>query len=154
MPSLTRRRADNPHQVTWHVYYGDVHVGTIGERAGVPVDVDKWHWSCGFYPGLHPGQHRSGTTATFEEARAGFEADWKALLPEMIPDGAFEEYRHDRDQRAEMRAIHARSEKLPSEVFSSMMRCVCGVQFDSWKPDESYDHRALIYAAQKQGIHW
>jgi hypothetical protein len=35
MPSLTRRRSDNPHQVTWHVYYGDVHVGTIGERAGV-----------------------------------------------------------------------------------------------------------------------
>jgi hypothetical protein len=21
-----------------------------------------------------------------------------------------------------------------------MMRCVCGVQFDSWKPDEGYDH--------------
>jgi hypothetical protein len=37
--------------------------------------------SCGFYPGLHPGQHRSGTTATFEEARDGFEADWKALSP-------------------------------------------------------------------------
>jgi hypothetical protein len=61
MPSLTRRRSDNPHQVTWHVYYGDVHVGKIGERAGVPVDVDPWHWSCGFYPGLHPGQHRYGT---------------------------------------------------------------------------------------------
>jgi hypothetical protein len=50
MPALTRRRSDNPHQVTWHVYYGDVHVGTIGERAGVPVDVDRWGWSCGFYP--------------------------------------------------------------------------------------------------------
>jgi hypothetical protein len=34
MPSLSRRRSDNPHQVTWHVYYGDSHVGTIGERAG------------------------------------------------------------------------------------------------------------------------
>ena len=50
-----------------------------------------------------------------------------------------------------MRAIRARGEKLPSEVFSSLMRCVCGVQFDSWKPDESYDHRALIYAAQAEG---
>jgi hypothetical protein len=58
MPSLTRRRSDNAHLVTWHVYYSDVHVGTIGERAGVPVDVDQWQWSCGFYPGLHPGQHR------------------------------------------------------------------------------------------------
>jgi hypothetical protein len=152
MPTLTRRRSDNPHLVTWHVYFDDVHVGTIGERAGVPV-VDQWHWSCGFYPGLHSGQHRYGTAPSFEEARTGFEADWKDLLPE-IPDGAFEEYRLERESRAEMRAIQARGEKLPSEVFSSMMRCVCGVQFDSWKPEESYDHRGHIYAAQRQGTHW
>ena len=153
MTSLTRRRSDNPHLVTWHVYCGEVHVGTIGERAGVPFDVDQWQWSCGFYPGLHPGQHRYGIAATFEEARAGFEADWRALLPE-IPEGAFDEYRRVRNYKAEIRAIHARGEKLPSEVFSSMMRCVCGVQFDSWKPDESYDHRGHIYAAEQQGIHW
>ena len=36
MPALTRRRSDNPHRKTWHVYYGDVRVGLIGERAGVP----------------------------------------------------------------------------------------------------------------------
>jgi hypothetical protein len=35
MPSLTRRRSDNPHQITWRVYYDDVRVGTIGERVGV-----------------------------------------------------------------------------------------------------------------------
>ena len=63
MPSLTRRRSDNLHQVTWHVYFEDVHVGTIGERAGVPFDVDQWQWSCGFYPGLHPGQHKAGAAA-------------------------------------------------------------------------------------------
>jgi hypothetical protein len=153
MSALTRRRSDNPHQVTWHVFYDDIRVGTISERAGVPIDVDKWHWSCGFHPGLHPGQHRSRTAATFEEARTGFEATWKALLPE-IPDGAFEEYRYDRKSRAEMRAIRARGEKLPSEVFSKIMRCVCGVQFDSWKPDESYNHRAHIYAAQAEGRTW
>jgi hypothetical protein len=153
MPSPTRRRSDNPHHVTWHVYYGDIHIGTIGERVGVPVDVDQWQRSCGFYPGLHPGQHRYGIGATFKEARDGFEADWKALLPE-IPEGAFDEYRRVRDYKAEIRAIHARGEKLPSEIFSSMMRCVCGVQFDSWKPEESYDHRAHIYAAEQEGIHW
>jgi hypothetical protein len=42
----------------------------------------------------------------------------------------------------------ARGEKLPSQIPSSLMRCVCGVQFDSWKPAESYDHRAHIYAAR------
>jgi hypothetical protein len=147
LPTLTRRRSDNPHHVTWHVYFDDVHVGTIGERAGVPIDVDQWKWSCGFYPGLHPGQHRSGAAPSFEEARAGFEAHWKSLLPD-VPEGAFDEWREDREYRAESRAIHARGEKLPSETFSSMMRCVCGVQFDSWKPDESYDHRGHIYAPQ------
>jgi len=49
LPILTRRRAADPHRVTRNVYYGDVHVGTIGERAGVPVDVDQWQWSCGVY---------------------------------------------------------------------------------------------------------
>jgi hypothetical protein len=83
----------------------------------------------------------------------GFETDWQALLPE-IPDGAFEEYRHDRESRAQMTATRARGDRLPSEVFSSIMRCVCGAQFDSWKPDESNDHRVHIYAAEQNGIRW
>lgn len=153
MSALTRRRSDNPHHVTWHVYYGDVRVGTIGERAGVPVDVDQWGWSCGFYPGLHPGQRRHGTAPTFDEARAGFEVDWRNIFPE-IPDGAFEEYRCDREARAEIRAIRARGEKLPSEIPSSLMRCVCGVTFDSHTPAESYDHRGHIYAAHAEGRRW
>jgi hypothetical protein len=73
MPTLTRRRAGNPHIETWHIYFEDVHVGTIGTRAGVPVDVDQWGWSCGFYPGLHPGQHRNEAAGTFKQARASFE---------------------------------------------------------------------------------
>jgi hypothetical protein len=34
MPSLSRP-SDNPHQVTWHVYSGEIRVGLIGEPAGV-----------------------------------------------------------------------------------------------------------------------
>jgi hypothetical protein len=111
-----------------------VHVSTIGERAGVPLDVDQWHWSCGFYL----GQHRYGTAAIFDEARAGFEANWKAPLPE-IPVYAFEEYRHDRESRAEINTIRARGEKLLSQIPSSLMQY-------GHKPDESYDHRRHIYA--------
>ena len=153
MPSLTRRRSDNPHQVTWHVFYDDIRVGTIGERAGVPVDVDQWKWTCGFYPGLHPDQHRNGTAATFEEARAGFEADWKDLLPE-IPDGAFEEYRHDREAQAEMRAKRARGERPDSEIPSSIMRCACGLKFDSHVHAMTLLHAPHIYAAQAEGRRW
>ena len=50
MPELTRRRSEHNRQC-WHVYYGDVHVGTIAERSGNPHDTDPWEWCCGFYPG-------------------------------------------------------------------------------------------------------
>jgi len=63
MPELTRRHRHN----CWHICYGDV--GTIAERVGNPHDTDPWEWSCGFYPGSHPGEHLSDTTATFD-ARA------------------------------------------------------------------------------------
>jgi hypothetical protein len=150
MPTLTRRRSNDPHRKVWNVYYGDVRVGHIGQRAGVPVDVEQWGWSCGFYPGLHPGQHANGAAEDFETARADFEAAWARLLPALSAT-AFEEYRHDRTWRAEVAAKRARGEKLDSEIPSSMMRCVCGVRFDSHKPDESGMHRQHIYAAQAEG---
>jgi hypothetical protein len=114
-----------------------VRIGTIGKRAGVPIDVDQWGWSCGFYPGLNPGQRQDGSAETFELARAAFEAAWRRLLPE-IPEGAFDGYR--RAWRAEIAAARERGEKLPSELPNSIMRCVCGVKFDSHRPDESLPH--------------
>ena len=150
MPALTRRRSDNPHREVWHVYFGDVRVGTIGERSGVPVGVDQWQWSCGFYPGLHPDQYRYGIAPTFAAARAGFEADWHQLLAE-IPEGAFDEYRHDRKMRAEIRAKRSRGEKLDSEIPSSMMRCACGIKFDSHVLAANLVHLPHIYAAQAEG---
>jgi hypothetical protein len=50
--------------------------------------------------------------------------------------------------------VRARGEKLPTEFPNSMMRCICGITFDSHKPAENYDHRAHIYAAQDKGLHW
>ena len=79
MPELTRHRSEHNRQCS-HIYYGDVHVGTIAERIGNPHDTDPWEWSCGFYPGSHPGEHQSDTTATFEEARADFEHAWQVFL--------------------------------------------------------------------------
>jgi hypothetical protein len=77
MPALTRRRdPEMPHEC-WRVFYGDVQAGTIGKRSGVPVDVDQWGWSCGFYPGSEPGEHGNGSAPTFDEARADFEAAWR-----------------------------------------------------------------------------
>jgi hypothetical protein len=41
----------------------------------------------------------------------------------------------------------AAGEKLPSQKPSSLMRCPCGVAFDSHDPDGSYVHRGHIYYA-------
>jgi hypothetical protein len=152
MPALTRRRSDNPHQITWHVYFGDVHVGTIGERAGAPVDVvDQWKWSCGFYTGCGPGEHRDGTAPDFFTARREFEIAWRELSGKKT-EADYQEWRDQRDRTARKYASWARGEKPPPP--SSLMQCVCGVQFDSWKPEESYPHRAHIYAAQAEGRRW
>jgi len=153
MPALTRRRDKDRHQESWRVYYGDVCVGWIGERAGVPVDVEQWGWNCGFYPGLAPGQHSYGVAEDFMTARAGFEADWNRLLP-TLPESAFEDYRRNRDFKAEIRAKRARGEKLDTEFPSSMMRCACGVRFDSHVPAQTQEHAPHIYAAQTEGKRW
>ena len=80
MPALTRRRSPDAREECWHVYYGDVHVGTIAIRTGVPHDEDPWGWSCGFYPGSHPGECTNGSATTFEQARADFQDAWLVFL--------------------------------------------------------------------------
>jgi hypothetical protein len=60
MPELTRRRSPDAREECWHVYYGDVHAGTIAIRTGIPHDEDPWGWDCCFYPGSHPGFTQAG----------------------------------------------------------------------------------------------
>ena len=77
MPALTRRRDHDRREECWLIYYGDVHVGTIAVRSGIPHDQAPWGWRCGFYPGSEPGEFTSGTGTTFEQARADFEKAWQ-----------------------------------------------------------------------------
>jgi hypothetical protein len=138
MPELTRRRyPERPD--CWHVYYGDVQIGTIARRVGCPIDVDQWEWICGFYPGMGPGQHRDGTAETFEAGRADFEDAWKRILPTKT-EAYFQEWRDDRDARAEMRAMRDRGELMPSQVPSSMVGCPCGARFDSHRLEHNLIH--------------
>ncbi|TKV78938.1 hypothetical protein FDV58_24880 [Bradyrhizobium elkanii] len=79
MTGLTRRRDRESVREKWDIFHGDVRVGSIGRRAGVPNHVDQWEWKCGFYPGCD--RSASGPAVTFDQARAAFEAAWHALLP-------------------------------------------------------------------------
>jgi hypothetical protein len=85
MLELTRRRSAKNRQECWHVFYGDVQVGTIDRRTGNPHDTDPWEWLCGFYPGCDPGQAADGCAETFEEAKAQFEEVWNRLRPYTEP---------------------------------------------------------------------
>jgi hypothetical protein len=138
MPELSRRQ--DPDRNCWHVYYGDVRVGTIAERAGVPVDVDQWGWDCGFYPLSHRGVREDGTAADFETARAEFGAAWERHLPQCT-EADFAEYRRERARTAWKYAMFEAGCRLPTQFPTGRSRCFCGAKIDIAGMD---DH---VYAA-------
>ncbi|MCP2214234.1 hypothetical protein AB7M42_008787 [Bradyrhizobium diazoefficiens] len=111
MSHLTRRRDRDAHQESWLIYYGDVHVGTISLRSGNPAETDPWQWRCGFYPGSRPGECTSGTSASFESARAAFSAAWAVFLSNRA-EADFEEWRQQRDWTARKYAAWERGERV------------------------------------------
>jgi hypothetical protein len=66
--------------------------------------------SCGFYPGMGPGEHQDGTAATFDQARAEFQAAWLRILP-MLTEADFQEWRDQRDFTAWKYAADAIAER-------------------------------------------
>lgn len=124
-PALTRRRAD-AHQETWQIYYGDVQVGTIGERAGVPKDVEQWGWSCGFFPPDHLGYIRR-IASDFQQARADFEATWQTYLPKCT-EADFDAWRYQRAATAWKYAMWEAGCKMPTQLPSGVSRCFCGAE--------------------------
>jgi hypothetical protein len=98
---LTCRPDKGPHREGWLVYFGDICVGHIGLRTGVPVSEPQWGWACGFYPGCDHGQQANGTGETFDEARAGFEEAWNRLRATRT-EAHFELWRQTRLHRMEI----------------------------------------------------
>jgi hypothetical protein len=125
MPALSRRRSlDDPHRETWLIYFGDVRGGSIGRRAGVPNSAPQWGWSCGFYPGSEPGDHRSGVAETFDEARTGFEAAWQKLSATWS-EADYEARRRERDWTAWKDCMHRLALPLPTQRPNGIARCFC-----------------------------
>ena len=125
MSTLTRRRSPDAREECWQIFYGDVRVGTIGKRVGIPRDQTPWGWSCGFYPGSHPGERTNGTAATLEQAKVDFEAAWRVFLAKRT-EADFQEWRDQQAWTERKYAMWARGERLPSQKPSSLMTCPCG----------------------------
>jgi hypothetical protein len=45
MAALTRRRSRDAPDECWNVYFGDVRVGTIAIRTGMPYGEYPWGWA-------------------------------------------------------------------------------------------------------------
>jgi hypothetical protein len=153
MPQLTRLRSADRRHNCWHIYFGDVHVGTITERVGNPHDTDQWEWNCGFYPGSEPGEIQSDTAATFEEARAAFELAWRVFLSKRA-EADFQAWRNQRDWTARKYALWDAGKRLeppsygPGKPCSRFMKCPCGEVFDMHGPDEVLVHVPHITTAE------
>jgi hypothetical protein len=91
-----------------------VHVGTIAIRSGIPHDEDPWGWTCGFYPGGHPGECTSGAAATFDQARADFEQAWRVFLSKRT-EADFEEWLDQEAWTAEKYRRFDRGERMPPD---------------------------------------
>ena len=146
MPELTRRRSPDVREECWQIFYGDVRVGTIAKRVGIPNDKPRWGWSCGFYPGSHPGECTHGASATLDQARADFEAAWRIFLAKRT-EADFQEWRDQQEWTERKNAMRARGELLPSQKPSSLMTCPCGQVFDSHRLDETVIHVPHITAS-------
>src|SRR5882724_7180301 len=133
MAALTRRRSTDAREECWHIYYGDVRVGTIAKRVGNPFDTDPWQWSCGFYPGSHPGEHQDGTAATFDEARADFEQAWTLFLSKRT-EADFQAWRdHQAAVEALLLVVELNGPTMMARI--GMLRGGCVREFDSSRKD-------------------
>jgi hypothetical protein len=153
MPELTRRRSEQHREECWHIFFGDVHVGTIAERTGNPHDTDQCEWSCGFYPGSEPGEISSDTAATFEEARADFERAWQVFLSNRT-EADFQAWRDQRDWTERKYALWDAGKRLeppsygPGKPCSRFMKCPCGEVFDMHGREEVFLHLPHVTATE------
>ncbi len=129
MPALTRRRDPDARQEIWRVFYGDTQIGTISMRAGIPVNVDQWGWSCGFYPLSHRGVREDGTAPDFFKARTAFEAAWRRLLPK-VTEADLAEHRRQRAWTAWKYAMWDAGCRMPTQLPGGRSRCFCGAEID------------------------
>jgi hypothetical protein len=80
--------------------------------------------------GSHPGEHESGTAATFDEARADFEQAWQVFLSKRT-EADFRAWRDQRDWTARKYALWDAGKKLeppsygPGKPCSRFIKCPC-----------------------------
>jgi hypothetical protein len=111
---------------SWHVYYGDVQVGTIAVQSGLRHTLGNGAGIAGSIR-CHIAVARARGYA--DEARAGFERAWTNYLPRCT-EADFDEYRRERAWTAWKYAMYAAGLQLPTQSTSGQARCFCGATID------------------------
>jgi hypothetical protein len=124
-PLIRRRDPNRPE--CWHVYYGNVQVGTIARRVGNPHDTDPWERLCGLYLAAIPV--RNGTSGSFDQASADFGAAWALLLPKRT-EADFDKWRRHTVWTAWKYAMWDAGCRMPAQNTSGRSRCFCGTEID------------------------
>jgi hypothetical protein len=78
-----------------------------------------------FLSGITPGEHQTGTSETFDEARASFGAAWAVFLA-CRTETDFRAWRYQRDATAWKYAMWDAGMKMPTQMASGRSRCFCG----------------------------
>jgi hypothetical protein len=95
---------------------------------------------------VHLSENRAGTAYSFEQARERWQSAWERFLPRRRPED-FEEFRQHLQFMTNQLAG-----RLPPPDDGSMMRCACGVDFDSHDPVQVQKHVRHINLASRAGI--
>jgi hypothetical protein len=88
----------------------------IPERVGIPNDKPRWDWTCGFYPGSHPGECTGGAAETLEQAKADFGKAWAVLLSKRTEGRLSGMARSSGMDRAQIRHADARRADAVAEA--------------------------------------
>ena len=100
--------------------------GTITIRVGNPHDTEPWEWTASI-PARNRAKIQSGTSATFEDARAEFASAWKIFFANRT-DADFQAWRYQRDFTAWEYTMWDRGFKLPTQLPSGRSQCFCGAE--------------------------
>jgi hypothetical protein len=104
-------------------------------------------------PARTPGEHQSGTAATFDEARVDFEGAWQVFLSKRT-EADFQEWRDHRDWTARKYALWDTGERLPPNEWepgkpcSIYVKCRCGEIFNNHRLEDNLVHVPHISAGR------
>ncbi len=80
------------------------------------------------YPGSEPGEYLSGTAATFDQARADFEAAWRVFSAKRT-EADYQAWRDQRNWTAEKYRRFDRGERMPHNwrASAALLRGISGL---------------------------